>query len=134
MTLIQLDPDWLIELLKQNRSISIHDGLNTFVQKTNNGWKICGRNNVISLLIKRTFNDLSSALVVAKSLKNKLAKSKTTNTVACVRHKNGWCACAGTTIRYRDQVRTKCNHIVILPSDLKFRQPTCYKCIKALCK
>lgn len=76
MASIHHSQKWLIELLTQSRSIHIHDGLGTFVQKTNYGWKIKGRDDVIDLLDQKIFNDLSLALKIAKSLKNKLSRKK----------------------------------------------------------
>ncbi len=74
------DVKWLIQLLSQNDFINIGDGLGTFLHKTTNGWKICGRDDVTVLLSNRTFDDLSFALVIAKALKNTfLAKENTTN-------------------------------------------------------
>ena len=50
--------------------------------------------------------------------------------VACVQHRDGWCACTGTGIRYRDQVKTLCNQYVILPWGLEYRIPDCPECLK----
>lgn len=76
MAVFQHKSDWLIGLLEQSRLIFIHDGLGTFVHKTDNGWMIRGRDDVVSLLQKRIFDDLSVALDVAKSLKHKFAIKK----------------------------------------------------------
>jgi hypothetical protein len=134
-SVIQHDPNWLIELLEQNRSIHIHDGLGTFIRKTDFGWEICGREDVINSLDKKIFNDLSAALESAKSLHNIfLNKQKISECIACVQHNDGWCACAGKSIRYRDHVKTKCNHWITLPLGLEFRQPTCTECIEMLSK
>ncbi len=71
-----LDTEWLIQLLSQNKSIHIHDGLGTFVIRTADGWKICGRDDVIAVLVKRRFDDLRVALYTAKSLKTKFLRRK----------------------------------------------------------
>ncbi len=52
--------------------------------------------------------------------------------IACVKHRNGWCACAGKTIRYRDQVKTLCSHYIVLPFRLEFRQPNYQKCLEII--
>lgn len=106
MALTNHNPDWLLTLLEQNNSIYM---------------------DVVGSLRARVFDNLSEALTAAKALSPKQLQN-----VACVQHKYGWCACAGTTIRYRDGVRTKCKHIVTLPFGLEFRQPTCEECINAL--
>lgn len=51
--------------------------------------------------------------------------------VWCVEHKDGWCATAyqpKSEPRYRDRVKTKCNHWVILPWGFAKRVPTCMEC------
>jgi len=53
-------------------------------------------------------------------------------TMACVKHRDGWCVCAGTSIIYRDEVKTLCNHYIILPWGLEFRIPDCLECLKIL--
>lgn len=53
---------------------------------------------------------------------------------ACVRHKRGWCACAGTSTRYRDNVKTLCNHYIILPLGLEYRIPNCKECLEKISK
>ncbi len=65
--------EWLIALLSKNRIIHMYDGLGTFIAKQNDKWKICGRDDITSLLDKRFFeiDDLSSALFAAKSIKKK---------------------------------------------------------------
>lgn len=64
---------WLVELLSHNRIINMHDGLGTFIHKTTdgwrNGWRICGKDNIIATLNERVFCDLFTALIVARSLK-----------------------------------------------------------------
>ena len=49
--------------------------------------------------------------------------------IACVKHRDGWCACRGSSTKYRDQVRTLCNHCVIFPFGLKYGKPTCKQCL-----
>ena len=68
------DTEWLIELLSRNRSIHLRDGLGTFISKTNDGWRICGRDDVKALLEKTLFDDLSFCLKVAKTLKSRFDK------------------------------------------------------------
>ena len=65
------DTEWLIKLLSKNQFIPIQDGLGTFIHKTSKGWKVCGRDDVTFLLDTRIFDDLSFALIVAKSLKKR---------------------------------------------------------------
>lgn len=74
MASIHHSQKWLIELLTQSGSIHMRDGLGTFVHKTSYGWHIKGRDDVITLLDKTIFDNLSLALKVAKSLKNKYTK------------------------------------------------------------
>lgn len=62
--------DWLIQLLNQSKSIHMKDGLGTFLHDTSDGWRICGRDDVVILLEKRIFDNLSEALFAAKSLKD----------------------------------------------------------------
>lgn len=52
--------------------------------------------------------------------------------VACVQHRDGWCACAGISLQYRDQVKTLCNHYIILPWAFDRRIPDCPECLKIL--
>ncbi len=74
------DVKWLIQLLGQHNFINIGDGLGTFIHKTTEGWKICGRDDVTILISTRIFDDLSFALVIAKAVKNTyLAKLKEKN-------------------------------------------------------
>ena len=65
--------EWLIQLLSQNRIIFMHDGLGTFIQKTHHewgrGWTIRGRDDTMALLPRLEFDDLSSALFAAKSVR-----------------------------------------------------------------
>lgn len=68
--------EWLTELLSQSKSIHMHDDLDTFLYETTIGWRIAGRDDVICLLDKMVFDDLSSALDAAKSLKNKFLNKK----------------------------------------------------------
>ncbi len=80
------DIEWLLELLGQSRFISINDGLGTFVHRAKKGWRICGRDDVISLLLggDMWYDDLSYALVVAKSLKRRFLKeTKPVKTCSC---------------------------------------------------
>lgn len=68
--------DWLIQLLSQNRLIHMRDGLGTFLHNTSDGWRIRGRDDIVVLLDKRIFDDLSEALFAAKSLKDRFLKQK----------------------------------------------------------
>lgn len=68
--------DWLIQLLSQNKSIHMRDGLGTFLHDTSDGWRICGRDDVVVLLEKRIFDNLSEALFVAKSLRDMFLHKK----------------------------------------------------------
>ncbi len=81
MVTIHHDTEWLIELLRQNKFINIGDGLNTFVVKTSKGWKICGRDDVMVILRvgERTFDDLSFALNMDKSLKRRFLRTRKQN-------------------------------------------------------
>ncbi len=68
------DVKWLMQLLGQNNFINIGDGLGTFLHKTTDGWKICGRDDVTVLFSERTCYDLSTALCLAKSAKQRFLK------------------------------------------------------------
>lgn len=61
--------EWLIELLSHNLFINMNDGLGTFIQKTKEGWRICGRDDIIASLNKRVFSDLFTALIVSRCMK-----------------------------------------------------------------
>lgn len=52
----------------------------------------------------------------------------------CVKHKDGWCATADNKPwNERDfNVKTLCNHQVILPLGCKNGQPSCDECLRAL--
>lgn len=50
--------------------------------------------------------------------------------VWCVEHKDGWCA---IKLNYKppedaNNVPTRCNHFVVLPTGFAKRQPTCDEC------
>ena len=79
MVVVENNAEWLIKLLSHNKTIHIRDGLGTFIQKTDDGWKIYGREDVLSLLEKRLFDNLSFALAVAKSLERRFLKKDKTD-------------------------------------------------------
>ncbi len=64
-----LGVNWLVELLNQNRSIHMRDGLGTFISKTSYEWTICGRDDVMDFQSELVFYDLATCLIAAKSLK-----------------------------------------------------------------
>ena len=57
--------------------------------------------------------------------------------VWCAKHKNGWCALASQPAsqpRYRDNMKTKCKHFVMLTGSIELREPTCEDCRERLRK
>ena len=50
----------------------------------------------------------------------------------CVRHRDGWCTTSKKTSAYRDNVKTLCDHYVIMPFGFERRQPDCPECLAKL--
>ena len=51
----------------------------------------------------------------------------------CVQHRDGWCCTKAQPRgkpRYRDNVKTLCDHYVICTSRFERRQPDCPECIE----
>lgn len=47
----------------------------------------------------------------------------------CVKHRDGWCATRLRQVRYRDSIKTLCNHYVTMPYGVELREPTCALCL-----
>lgn len=47
----------------------------------------------------------------------------------CAKHNDGWCALYVQSKQYRDNLHTRCHHVITLALDIQHREPTCPDCL-----